>query len=364
MELAIEKNISLAAYTTLKVGGVADYFHRLTDEQNLIELVAYAESVGLPMWTIGGGSNVLINDGAIHRLVIKNELKGITFSRNDETDEELVTAAAGEKWDDFVSVVVERGLSGLENLSGIPGTVGAAPIQNVNAYGAQVSDVIQSVRVFDQKTKEFRSLNARECAFGYRDSVFKAPAGAGFIVTAVTFRLAPAGAANLVYRSASQSIERYLKEQGTEAPSLSDVRKAILHVRSNIGMLEGQFRSAGSFFKNTIVSAEDFKRIDAIVKEQFFEHNEKLSPWNWQLPNGAVKISTAFLMECSPFNKHTYGEQRWRGVVGLSPKHSLSVVTETGATAVDVQAFVAEIIAAVEKKFGVTIEAEVNFIKN
>lgn len=363
MDLAVEKGVPLAAYTTLRVGGTAAYFYKLTDESLLSRVSEFAVEVGLPLWVLGGGSNVFIADGLIERVVVKSELKGITYIPDRVTGEMLVTAAAGEPWDAFVEQTVANGLSGLENLSGIPGTVGAAPIQNINAYGAQVADVIDSVRVFDTATGMIRTISNAECRFGYRDSVFKTPAGISYIVTAVTFRLAPEGVvANVSYRSASQSIEKYLQEQGIAKPTLHDIRKAILHVRSNIGMLEGQFRSAGSFFKNTVVSKDDFARIESIVKTEFCELNEKLSPWYWLLPTGDVKVSTAFLMECSPYNKHTYGERRWNGVVGLSPKHSLSVVTEEGATADDVRTFVTEIITAVEKIFTVKIEAEVNFI--
>lgn len=364
MSIQVEKCVSLAAYTTLRVGGVAEHFFHLTKEEDLIELAAYAKTHRVPISVIGGGSNVLIADGLLHHLVIKNELTGISSTRDKATGEVLVTAAAGERWDDFVAHLIELDLGGVENLSGIPGTVGAAPIQNINAYGAQVADVIESVRVFDASTNEFRTLRKVECLFGYRDSVFKSVAGRSLIVTAVTFRLSSTKQADLSYRSASQSIERYLKEQGIEEPTLRDVRQAILHVRSNIGMLEGQFRSAGSFFKNTIVSSDDFARIELIVKEQFTDLDEKLSPWNWSLPTGEVKVSTAFLMECSPYNKRTFGEKRWHDVVGLSPKHSLSVVTEAGATAAGVQQFVLEIITTIKNMFGVTIETEVNFISN
>jgi UDP-N-acetylmuramate dehydrogenase len=365
MPLAVLKDVPLAPHTTLQVGGVAAYFYRLVKEDDLVALVRFAEENEVPVTVLGGGSNVLIADGRIERLIIKNELRGISFEEDEETKTILVTAVAGEPWDAFVELLVARGLSGLENLSGIPGTVGAAPIQNINAYGAQVADVIDSVHVFDSVTGTSKVLSNAECQFGYRDSVFKTPAGASHIVTAVTFRLAPAGASSDVsYRSASQSVEKYLREKGIEKPTLIDIRNAILHVRSNIGMIEGQFCSAGSFFKNTIVSAEDFARIEKIVKTQFAELHEKFSPWYWLLPDGKVKLSTAFLMECSPYNKRTYGEKRWNGVVGLSPKHSLSVVTEVGATANDVCTFVAEIITVVEKIFGVTIETEVNFISN
>ncbi len=362
MEHRIEKHVSLAAHTTLHVGGVAAYFYRLKKEAELPDLVKFAKQVDVPIWVLGGGSNVLIADGELKRLVLKNELKGITVEA-ESAGVVHVTAAAGEGWDEFVAAMVARGLAGLENLSGIPGTVGAAPIQNINAYGAQVADVIESVRVFDTNTSAYRTLRNVECQFGYRDSVFKQPAGASYVVTAVTFSLAPAGErANLTYRSASQSIERYLSEKGITSPTVAEVREAILHVRSNIGMLQGQFRSAGSFFKNTIVDAEEFTRLKEIVLARFSLQHEQLSPWYWELPDGKVKISTAFLMECTDYNKRTYGTKRWKKVVGLSPKHSLSVVTEAGATATDVERFVIHIITAVRDTFGITIETEVNHI--
>lgn len=361
MTLAVEQNVPLASYTTLAVGGKAAYFFHLTDEMQLPELVVFAAARQVPITVLGGGSNVLIADGILRRLFLRNELKGMERS---VTADGVVhyTVAAGESWDAFVEQTVMEGLTGLENLSGIPGTVGAAPIQNINAYGAQVADVIESVRVFDTATGTYRVLDNMACRFAYRDSVFKAPVGASFIVTAVTFALAPAGAANLSYRSASQSIARYLAEQQITTPTVQDVRAAILHVRGTIGMLQGQFRSAGSFFKNTIVNAETFAKVEAIVLEKFATQHAQFSPWYWELPDGQVKISTAFLMECSPYNKSTYGEKRWHEVVGLSPRHSLSVVTEVGATASEVQTFVAEIIAAIESIFSVTIETEVNVI--
>lgn len=361
MEIRIEENVSLAEYTTLKVGGVARYFTVLGKIENLPAMIEFAESKGVSTLVLGGGSNMLIADGILPRLVIKSELKGINFKVADDGDT-LVTASAGEDWDKFVEVVVERGLSGLENLSGIPGTVGAAPIQNINAYGASAGDLIDEVTVFDVVKKQQHTLNATECAFGYRDSLFKQPAGANLIVTAVTFRLAPARQINLSYRSASQSIEKYLTEKNIGEPTLLDIRRAILNVRKNIGMVAGCFHSAGSFFKNTIVSEAEFLQIEAVVKEKFPDISERLSPWFWPLSEGTIKVSTAFLMECTPYNKRTYGVERWHGAVGLSPLHSLSIVTEQGATATDVQEFSKIIIAAVKETFGIVIETEVNFV--
>ena len=359
--MKIEENVSLADYTTLKVGGVARYFVRLTDVADVSLVVEFARDKKLPLLVLGGGSNILVSDGVIDRVVVKNELKGITFTKSHDGSV-LVTAAAGEAWDAFVEKTVAQELSGLENLLGVPGTVGASPVQNINCYGVSVADVIESAMVFDAKSGETRKLCNEECLFGYRDSIFKHAAGARLVVVAVTFRLVPAVVANLSYRSSSQSIERYLREKGVAKPTVADVREAILHVRGNIGMLEGQFRSAGSFFKNTIVNAVDFARIEKVVHDRFNEIGERFTPWHWVLPSGEVKVATGFLLECTPYNKSTYGEKRWRDVVGLSPRHSLSIVTEAGATAADVHDFANLIIASVYETFGVTIESEVNFV--
>ncbi len=362
MNPQIRENVSLAEYTTLQVGGKARYFTVLNDEKTLPVIVEFAQSSNLPVTILGDGSNMLVADGVLSRLVIKNELKGIDFKLVDDGST-LVTVAAGENWDNFVETVIRKDLAGLENLSGIPGTVGASPVQNINAYGVSVGDLIKEVMVFDTVSMQQRVLSAKDCEFGYRESVFKKPVGANLIVTAVTFRFAPTGKTNLSYRSASQSIEKYLVEQKIKEPTLIEIRQAVLHIRKNIGMVPGCFRSAGSFFKNTILSTVEFARLEILVRENFLDISERLSPWHWSLPDGSVKVSTAFLMECTPYNKQTYGMKRWRDVVGLSPFHSLSIVTEAGATAGDVKEFAQLITNSVKEIFGVDIESEVNFIE-
>lgn len=361
MELNIQKNVPLHQYTTLRVGGVADYFVEVKSVEELKKAASFATQNSLPLLVLGGGSNVLIADGALHLFVIKNELKGVTYQHVADSVV-LAKAGAGEDWDNIVEQTVARGLCGLENLSGIPGTVGAAPVQNINAYGATVADVIDSVEVYDSATDTLRTLTAIECCFGYRDSIFKQPAGRHFIVVSVTFKLQATSTVNLSYRSSSQSIERYLIEKNITTPTLTDVREAVLHVRSNIGMLLGQFRSAGSFFKNTIVSKEKFAVIESIVGKEFADIGKRLAPWHWQLEGGDEKVATAFLLECSSYNKNTYGCKAWKGVVGISPKHSLSVVTQEGATAKDVTDFVEEIKTSVKNIFAVTLETEVDYI--
>lgn len=361
MPEGIIEKVSLAPYTTLHIGGVADYLCEVGSVEELEKVCQWAKQTSIPLMVLGGGSNVLISDEGFRGLVVQIKIKGVSVIEESDT-EVHVRVGAGESWDSFVAYTVKQGWSGLENLSGIPGTVGASPVQNINAYGASVADSVVSVEVLDTNEGVIKNVSHAECQFGYRDSIFKQAVGASYIVTAVTFKLMPAASANLSYRSSSQSIARYLAEKNISNPTLTDIRAAILYARSNIGMLEGQFRSAGSFFKNTIVSKKDFEFIAQVVSIQFPELGEKMSPWHWELPTQEVKVSSAFLMECSPFNKETYGNKRWNGVVGLSPRHSLSLVTEKGATANDVRIFAEEIIFAVKNIFNVTLEAEVNFI--
>jgi UDP-N-acetylmuramate dehydrogenase len=361
--MEIKENVELAEYTTLKVGGVADCFVVVKTVDEVKEAGRQAELAALPLFVLGGGSNVLIADGRLNMFVIKNEILGITYTPHADGTVR-VTAGAGESWDALVEATVAKGLSGLQNLSGIPGTVGASPVQNINAYGATVADVIESVEVYDAGSDTLKTLGVAQCQFGYRDSIFKRPEGKSLIVLSVTFILTPTTEINISYRSSSQSIEKYLSEKNITTPTVGDVREAVLHVRSNIGMLLGQFRSAGSFFKNTIVSAQQFLLIEEIVNRDFAETGARLTPWHWPLKGGEEKIATAFLLECSPYNKNTYGIKRFRDVVGISPRHSLSVVTEDGATASDVIQFVEEIKSSVKNIFGVTLETEVDYISS
>ena len=363
MEVVIQPNVPLAPYTTLKVGGVARNFVVVRDTKEVRAAYRQAPPTAMPPFILGAGSNVLISEGSLKRLVIKNEIKGISFEESIDGTV-MVRAGAGAGWDELVETVVNRGLSGLENLSGIPGTVGAAPVQNINAYGATVADVITSVEVYDGVTDTYKTLSAAECHFGYRDSIFKQTDGKSLIVLFVTFKLTKSATVNISYRSSSQSIERYLSEKNITTPTAADVRTAVLQARSNIGMLLGQFRSAGSFFKNTVVSAKQFELVEAIVSKDFTDISERLTPWHWSLPTGEEKIATAFLLECSPYNKHTYGIKRFREVVGISPLHSLSIVTFAGATATDVQEFVEEIKHSIKSIFGVTLETEVDYISH
>ncbi|HEU4677175.1 MAG TPA: UDP-N-acetylmuramate dehydrogenase [Candidatus Paceibacterota bacterium] len=356
----LKTQVPLAPYTTLGIGGPAEYFAHVDTEEKLLATLAWAHGEGLPLTVLGGGSNVLVADEGIPGVVALVDLRGIEFREDGEAV--LADVGAGETWDAFVETAVLRGLFGLENLSGIPGKVGAAPVQNINAYGASVGDVIVSVRARRREDGKEMTFDHDACAFGYRDSFFKTKEGSAYVITRVTFRLMRNADATIAYRSSSQSIARKLAEAGITAPTPVDVRAAVLDVRRNIGMLEGMYRSAGSFFKNTVVTKEVFERVRLIAKSQFAEKSARFAPWFWELPGGMVKLSTAFLMECTPYNKTNFSEERFRDTVSLSPLHTLSIVNVGGATASDVRAFAETIIAAVEETFGVRIEPEVRFL--
>lgn len=357
-----ERSVPLAPLSSLGVGGSAAYLVRVDTAGQLGELPGRIARTGLPYYLLGGGTNTCFGDGELPLLVIKNELRGVRFEAV-RPGRERVIAAAGEDWDALVAATASRGLSGFENLSGIPGTVGAAPIQNINAYGASVADTVVSVDAVSLTTGAPRTFSRAECAFSYRDSIFKQPAGQDYLVTSVTFELAHDPHPNLTYRSSSQSVAQVLAlKVGDRTPTVSDIRDAILTVRRNIGMVAGVFHSAGSFFMNTIVSADSFARIHERVVAEFREQHERLSPWYWELPSGEVKIATAFLMECAGYSKTQYAAHPPSQGVGLSPLHTLSIINYGGATATDVRAFADEIVGAVFTTFGVEIVREVQYV--
>ena len=244
--MQIETNIALAPLTTLRVGGPAAAFIRVQTLNDLQAAAAHASAHKLPTLILGEGSNLLIPDAGFAGVVIKNELHGVSFVKDGK--DVLAVICAGENWDAFVGEAVKRGFHGIENLSGIPGTVGATPIQNVGAYGTEVSDVIQWVEVYDTKNTKLTRLNPEKCNFLYRDSIFKQPEGKHYIVTSVCFRLSQRGSPNLSYHD--------LREQFTNAheePTLSAIRTAVLTVRAGKFPSLKEVGTAGSFFKNPIL---------------------------------------------------------------------------------------------------------------
>lgn len=330
------RDASLAELTTLAVGGPVDRLVEVTDAAELVAAVRAADRAGRPLLVIGGGSNLVAPDTGWPGDVVAVRSRGITATERGDGVVEL-EVAAGEDWDDLVAHTVEAGLSGMEALSGIPGSTGATPVQNVGAYGQEVAQTITAVRVFDRRADAERVLGAAECGFGYRDSALKREPGA-LVVLSVTFALTRDERSRPVtYAELARALG---VEQGRTAP-LADVREAVLVLRRSKGMVldpgDPDSRSAGSFFTNPIVPAS--RAVEGCP--------------TWPAGDGTVKLSAAWLVQHAGFGRGTR-----EGRVGTSSKHSLALTTEPGATAEELLAFAEKVVAGVQERFGVTLVPE------
>jgi UDP-N-acetylmuramate dehydrogenase len=348
MNLSIEENVSLAEYTTLKIGGEARFFLSAHSEKDVIEAVWFADRNNLNLFILGGGSNVLIADDGFDGLVLRVALKGVS-TKSKENGIVEVRANAGEDWEQFVAFCVGENLQGVECLSGIPGFVGGTPVQNVGAYGQKVSEAIATVRCLDRRTGKTIALSNAECGFAYRASIFNTTEKNRYVVLAVSYNLVFNGEPKIVYRD----LRNYF---GDAKPNLEETRRAVLKIRTTKSMVinaeDPNSRSAGSFFKNPIVAEEKFSAIEkraakcGIKNVPSFEVGEK-----------TLKIPAAWLIENSGFYK---GFEFGR--VGLSTKHALALVNRGGGTAADILAFKDEIQTRVKEKFGIELMPEPVFV--
>jgi len=341
-----EPSVPLAPMTTLGVGGVARWFVDARVVDDVLAADRWARQRGLPTTILAGGSNVVCADGVLNQLVIRVAWRGVT-ERNDKGDT-LLTAAAGEPWDLLVTRAVDAGLAGLECLSGIPGTVGGTPVQNVGAYGQEVSTVIDAVTAVDRQSGERTILTAAQCGFAYRHSRFKGADAGRFVIADVTFRLRP-NPPTLSYGELARDVhDRF----GSSTPRLHEVRHAVLALRARKGMLldaeDLDTRSVGSFFTNPVVSAADVARVARVAGAE---------PPTFPVEGKGLKVPAAWLLEHA-------GCTRGFGVgpVGLSSKHTLAVVNRGGATAAEVVAFAADVKRRVWARFGVQLLPEPTFI--
>ncbi|MEK7614207.1 MAG: UDP-N-acetylmuramate dehydrogenase [Patescibacteria group bacterium] len=356
----ILENVLLAPFTTFKVGGSARYFAEVKTIDELKEAVLFSQKRKLPFFVLGGGSNILISDSGFPGLVIKISSRGITHT--EKGDHIFVTVLAGEDWDNFVEYAVVRGWHGVENLSGVPGSVGAAPVQNIGCYGSEVKDTIESVLVFDIKEERIKIFPNKECKFSYRSSLFKKPEGKRYVIFSVTFRLSstPYFQTGETYKDNRFNIGELIKKQNV-SPTPKDIRFVILNVREEKGMVimagRESYNSAGSFFAAPIVSSRVFENVAEIAGHIDKEKEKFLRPWSWEIENNRIKIAPAFLLEFTQFNKGYY-----RGKVGISPKHSLSIINRGGSGAGEIYNLARDMRDAVEKVFGVKLEAEVEYV--
>jgi UDP-N-acetylmuramate dehydrogenase len=327
----VRRDARLADLTTLGVGGPAERLLEVGDDAELVAAVREADEAGRPLLLLGGGSNVVAPDEGWPGDVVAVRTRGITRAGR------VLDVRAGEPWDDVVAHAVGQRLAGIEALSGIPGSTGATPVQNVGAYGQEVAQTITTVRVYDRAGKEERTLTPAECGFGYRDSRLKRDPQR-FVVLGVTFALQPGELSGPVGYA---ELARHLGiELGGRAP-LPDVRTAVLELRRGKGMVwdpvDPDSRSAGSFFTNPVVPAA--RAVEGCP--------------SWPAGDGQVKLSAAWLVQSAGFGRGTRD-----GLVGTSPRHSLALTTEPGATASELLTFADRIVATVEERFGVRLEPE------
>jgi UDP-N-acetylmuramate dehydrogenase len=343
--LAPQAFVPLAERGTLGVGGAARWFSRAERAEDVADARQWCEERRIPWFVLGGGSNLVIADRGFDGLVLQIGVSGMAMSRDGE--DTLITIGAGESWDGFVETTVNHGLAGVECLSGIPGTVGGTPIQNVGAYGQDVSSTIERVTVYDCKSHSVRSLRGSDCGFSYRMSRFKHADEGRFVVCDVTFRLRP-GPATATYAD----VASHLKRADVSTPTLSVVRDAVLNIRRSKGMVidahDPDSRSVGSFFMNPVVADADRERVASIAGER---------PPGFAAGEGRVKIPAAWLIERAGFTKG-YTD----GAVGISTKHPLALVNRGGATAADVLRLARAVKRAVGERYGVWLRPEPVFV--
>lgn len=341
----IARNVRLSQYTTFELGGPAKYFASVHSEEELRDAIAFAHELELPIFVLGGGSNLVVADRGYDGLVVHMRSRGVETRKAGALT--LLEVEAGEAWDSFVERTVAAGLAGLECLSGIPGSVGATPIQNVGAYGQEVAQTIVSVRTVNRASGEIRTRVAEECGFRYRHSVFKEAAAADEIVTRVTFGLSD-GAPTIRY----PELERALHGASS---TLAAVRDKVIELRRGKSMVldpsDENRRSAGSFFTNPIVSTAVADEVARRAVLSGVIADPKEMP---RFPDGdRVKLSAGWLIERAGMHKGLR-----RGNVGISSKHALALVHHGGGSADELLALAREVAAAVYEQFAVRLSPE------
>lgn len=345
----LQENVPLAPLTTLGVGGPARFLVEASTADEIREAIGHAKSHSLPLFVLGGGSNLVVSDAGWPGLVLKVGIGGINHRHGHGTA--YFDAGAGEDWDEFVAMTVLHNCAGIECLSGIPGSVGGTPVQNVGAYGQEVSDTIDSLVALDLRTGEEEEFDKADCGFGYRTSIFNTREYGRYVILRVTYALVHDGEPRLAYAD----LKKHFADPARK-PTLGDVRAAVRQIRASKAMLispgDEDSRSAGSFFKNPVLSAE---RFDELRRRAAARH---LAIPSYPALDAQKKISAAWLVESSGFPKG-YS----RGRVGISRKHALAIVNRGGATATEIVALKDEIQHRVDQMWGVWLEPEPVFVR-
>lgn len=351
-----QQDILLSNLTTIKLGGKAKFFYECKTAEDLKDCLVFARKENIPVQVIGGGSNIIFPDEDFNGIVIKINIKGIELevACNDFL---IVKVGAGEKWDDFVKLCIDNDLAGIECLSGIPGSVGATPIQNVGAYSQEVSETILSVIALDRESLELVKFENKACKFGYRQSRFKNENRDKFIITEIIFKLKKYGEPNIKYTEINKKIEAdsnyNLLKEGKE--KLTIVRNIVLETRRKKSMVieENDLNtiSCGSFFTNPVLSEKEFEKFEKICEVN------NLSFPSLKTPEG-IKVQAAWLIENSGFYK---GFRKWGA--GISENHSLALINCGGSTK-ELLELAEDIENTVNTKFGIKLKKEPTIVRN
>lgn len=345
--MIVREQVPLAPLTTLGVGGPTRYFVEATSEAEVRGALGFALDRNLPLFILGGGSNVVVSDSGFLGLTLKISLRGIESHNHGKF--RLYRVAAGEDWDGFVARAIEEGCAGIECLSGIPGTVGGTPVQNVGAYGQEVAETIVEVKTINRYSLQLRPFNPVECAFGYRSSRFNSSHPQRHVILGVEFLLRREGALTLRYGDLQKLFG------GTASPSLQEVRNAVLEIRRSKSMVlepdDENRRSAGSFFRNPVVLENMFEALDRRMLTR------GLVMPSYPAGEGMRKLSAAWLVEQAGFTKGFT-----RGAVGISTRQALAIVNRGGATAAEIVSLKDEIQSRVLAEFGIELQPEPVFV--
>lgn len=344
--MKIQSNISLKRYNTFGIDVLAKYFASFNSTDTLGQLLQYHDARAAtqknqtPILVLGGGSNMLFTKN-FEGIVLKNEITGIEIVKEDEKYV-YVKAGAGENWHQFVLYCINNNLAGIENLSLIPGNVGASPMQNIGAYGVEIKDVFHSLEAFHLKEKVIEIFNLNDCAFGYRESVFKKKYKNQFVITGVTYRLNK----KPVFNTSYGAIEQELEKMGVKDISIKAVSDAVINIRSSKLPNPAEIGNAGSFFKNPEVEKSVFDILHSIFPGIV----------GYALPNGNIKLAAGWLIEQCGWKGYRNGD------AGCHAKQALVLVNYGNAKGEEIFALSEAIIASVKEKFGVVLEREVNII--
>ena len=351
--LKIQENVPLALYTTLGIGGPARYFVRAGTADHVLEALNYAQKKGCPVFILGGGSNIVVSDAGFPGLVIKIEIAGIR-SRDGKSSHRF-SVGAGVEWDTFVQHCVGLNLAGIECLSGIPGTVGGTPVQNVGAYGEEVSEVIVEVSVLERKSNTIRQMSPGDCGFAYRSSIFNTVGKDSYVILRVNFELRPGGKPRIEYEDLLRNLDTHGKN-----PTLGEVRAAVLQIRKAKAMVltngNPDSKSVGSFFRNPVMNPSQAAEVQERAREKGLIGSSEEIP-RLAAPEEREKLSAAWLVEHAGFHK---GFEHGRA--GISGKHALALVNRGGASAKEILDLMQRIQAGVQTLFGVDLKPEPIFV--